>query len=121
MPYPPAFDHMLAAWNERDPKQIRQHLEQGLAPDVRFIDPSIETHGIDEFEANVREFRQRLPEAVCSRVSGVDSHHRLHRYHWQIHAGDKLLVDGFDVVEVNEDDKVLRVEGFFGPVPDLGD
>ena len=117
--YPQSFDHMLAAWNELDTGKIRAHLDLALAPDVRFIDPSIETHGIDEFEKNVRDFRARLPDARCSRASGIDSHHRLHRYTWEIHRGDELLVAGFDVVEVDGDGRVIRVEGFFGTLPPL--
>lgn len=118
---PPTFDHMLAAWNERDVGKIRAHLELAMAPDVVFIDPSIETHGIAEFEANVREFRGKFPDAVCSRASGIDSHHRLHRYAWAIHRGDDLMLPGFDVVEVDEQGRVLRVEGFFGPLPEISE
>lgn len=115
--HPETFDHMLAAWNEHDPERIRAHLERALSPEVRFVDPSIVTCGIDEFEANVREFRTRLPDAVCSRASGVDSHHDLYRYAWEIHRTGELFLPGFDVVQVDERDKVLRVEGFFGPLP----
>ena len=71
--YPVSFDHMLSAWNESDTKLVRQHLEQALAPGVRFADPSIDVTGIDGFEANVHEVHARLPGAVYSRTSGVDS------------------------------------------------
>ena len=113
-----SLEHMLAAWNERDPGQIRAHLEKALAPNVEFIDPSIETHGIDEFEANVRQVQARIPGAVYSLTSGVDSHHRLHRYSWEISRNGEVIIPGFDVTEVDEDGKVLRVLGFFGPLPD---
>jgi hypothetical protein len=83
--YPEAFHHMLAAWNEHDLSLLRGHLERALAPDVLFIDSSIVTRGIEEFEANMREFRGRLPD--------------------------------FDVVQADENGRVLRVEGFFGPLP----
>ena len=115
--YPPAFDHMLAAWNECDLSRVRDHLERAFAPEIHFVDPSIETRGLDEFEANVREFRARLPEARCSRASGVDAHHGFYRYHWEIHRGEELLLPGFDVVEVNDAEEIVRVLGFFGPIP----
>ena len=38
--YPESFDHMLAAWNERDPEKVRGHLDKALAANVEFIDPS---------------------------------------------------------------------------------
>ena len=73
MTHPESFEHMLAAWNERDPAKVRSHLEKALAPDVQFIDPSVETYGIDEFEANVHAVHARIPGAEYSRTSGVDS------------------------------------------------
>lgn len=114
---PASFDHMLAAWNERDPEKIRGHLERALSPEIHFVDPSIVTDGIDEFEQNVRDFRKRLPDAVCSRASGVDSHHGLYRYDWAIRRGDELMLAGFDVAEIDGAERVEKVMGFFGPLP----
>lgn len=116
--YPESLDHMLAAWNERDPDKVRSHLELALAPAVEFIDPSITTRGIDEFEANVHEVHRQLPGALYERASGVDSHNGLYRYAWQISQDGEIIMPGFDVTEVNDDGKVLRVLGFFGPLPD---
>ncbi|MFT7598811.1 MAG: hypothetical protein ACI8TP_001735 [Acidimicrobiales bacterium] len=116
--YPEALDHMLGAWNERSPDRVRSHLEKALAPNVEFIDPSIETLGIDEFETNVHEVHRQLPGAIYERTSSVDSHHQLHRYSWQISRGDEILMSGFDVTEVDGDGQVLRVLGFFGPLPE---
>jgi len=116
--YPATFDHMLAAWNEREPAKVRGHLAQALAPGVRFVDPVNEIAGIDAFEAMVHEFRAQNPDAVCSRASGIDQHHRLYRYAWEIHRGDTLLLPGFDVAETDESGRVSAVYGFFGPLPD---
>ncbi len=117
MTYPNSLDHMLAAWNESDPSMVRSHLERALASGVEFIDPSVVTHGLDEFEANVHNVHAGLPGAEYSRTSGVDSHHDLHRYSWHISRDGEILVTGFDVTEVDGDGKVTRVLGFFGPLP----
>lgn len=117
MTYPESLDHMLAAWNEDDPAQVRGHLDRALARSVVFIDPSVETHGIDEFEANVHKVQAEVPGAVYARTSGVDSHHHLHRYSWQVSRNGEVLLPGFDVTEVDEDGKVTRVLGFFGLLP----
>ena len=114
---PDALDGMLRAWNERNPEKIRAHLDAALADDVIFIDPTHSIVGLDAFETMVREFRTQFPDAVCSRASGVDSHHDLHRYNWEIHRDGTLLVPGFDVTQLNERGQVCRVEGFFGPLP----
>jgi hypothetical protein len=108
---------MLAAWNDADPSKIRYHLEMALAPEIEFVDPSVETHGIDEFEVNVRNVQAALPGVEYSRTSGVDSHHGLHRYSWQISRDGEVLLPGFDVTSVDGQGKVTRVLGFFGPLP----
>lgn len=117
--YRKSLDSMLAAWNEPDAAKVRGHLEQALDRSVRFVDPSIDVSGIDGFEANVHEVKSKIPGAVYSRTSGVDSQHNFHRYHWAISQNGLLLISGFDVTETNADGKVVCVIGFFGEVPDL--
>lgn len=117
--YPSSFDHMLAAWNERDLSRIRGFLEAALTPDVTFVDPTIETHGLAEFEENVRAFRAKYPKAALRRASDIDSHHNLSRYSWEILIDEKVVLLGFDVVETADDGRVRRVLGFFGPLPRL--
>lgn len=114
--YPDAFDHMLNAWNESDPSKVRLHLDTALSPNVHFIDPTIDITGIDAFEKMVHDVQARLPGAVYSRISDVDTHHTLYRYHWAIHVKEQLTVQGFDVVE-ERNGKVARVIGFFGDLP----
>jgi hypothetical protein len=114
--YPETLDSMLAAWNERVASNVRGHLERALAPGVRFIDPTNDITGIDAFEAMVHEFRRNIPDAACSRASAIDTHHHLYRYHWEIHRGGELMLQGFDVVETEPSGKVAQVLGFFGPV-----
>ncbi|ARN74896.1 hypothetical protein [Oceanicoccus sagamiensis] len=116
--YPEALDHMLAAWNEPDSTKVRSHLEKALGTAIRFVDPSIDVSGIDGFEKNVHDVQSRLPGAVYSRTSGVDSQHNFHRYHWAIHQEGQLIISGFDVTETNELEKVTCVIGFFGEIPD---
>lgn len=116
--YPDSLDHMLAAWNERDSARVRAHLDRALSPDVVFIDPSIVTRGIDEFEANVHEVQSRLPNADYRRISATDHHHDIVRYAWEIRRDGERLIEGFDVTELDDQGRVLRVLGFFGPLPD---
>jgi hypothetical protein len=118
--YPESFDHMLAAWNERDPDLIRRHLEQALAIDVEFADPANFVAGINAFEQMVRAFRAERPDAICERKSGVDGHHQRYRYQWNVRTEDEILVTGFDVTSVNSDGLVVRVDGFFGPFANAG-
>jgi hypothetical protein len=116
-----SVDRMLAVWNERELSRIGSHLEAALTPDILFIDPTIETHGRNEFEANVRYFKTKYPQAHIRRASGIDSHHNLHRYGWEISAGGRVFLVGFDVTQTAEDGKVCKVLGFFGQLPGLSE
>ncbi len=115
---PEVLDQMLDMWNETDLTKIDAFVEAIFSEDVVFIDPSNSIVGRKAFVEMVKEFRTTFPDAFNSRSSGVDAHHGLHRYHWEIHRGDEMLISGFDVTEVNAAGQVSRVEGFFGPMPE---
>lgn len=117
---PASLDTMLAAWNEHDLSAIRGHLDASLDESVVFADPDNFVEGIDAFEAMVRKFRTDRPTAVCARTSGFNVHHNRYRYNWLVSMDGKPLLPGMDVTELNAAGKVVRVDGFFGPVPEAG-
>lgn len=114
---PESLNALLAVWNEKDPERIRGHLEKALAPDIVFADPNYCIEGIDAFEDMVREFLATNPDATCEHTSGFNMHHNRYRYEWLVSIGGKPAVPGMDVALLNEDGKVARIDGFFGPVP----
>jgi hypothetical protein len=115
---PESFEHLLAAWNERDLKKIRKHLSKAVTKDVEFVDPNYKIEGVGAFAEMIKEFRARYPQAECIRTSGVDLHHDRARYSWSVIMDDKTRVDGFDAVALRKKSgKVRRVDGFFGPLP----
>ncbi|PHS41990.1 MAG: hypothetical protein COA91_01055 [Robiginitomaculum sp.] len=116
---PPSMVAMLAAWNEKDPERIRGHLDIALAPDVVFADPDNFVEGIDAFEAMVRTFLAEKPTAKCEHTSGFNVHHNRYRYNWLVSLGDTPIMPGMDVVELDDQGKVKRVDGFFGPIPEV--
>jgi hypothetical protein len=115
---PERFTHLLAAWNERDTKKIREHLGKAVTKVVEIVDPNYEIEGIGAFAKMIKEFRIKYPAAVCVRASGIDMHHDRARYAWSVIIGEKTRVDGFDAVALSRKSrKVKRVDGFFGPLP----
>jgi hypothetical protein len=114
---PKVLEKMQMMWNERDLEQIRDQIDEIFSASVVFIDPANSIVGHDAFEKMVRAFRTRWPDADLSHASGFDGHHDLYRYHWKIHQESKLLMEGFDVTELDPDGRVSRVLGFFGPIP----
>lgn len=116
---PASLKAMLAAWNETDPAKVRGHLEAALSPGVWFVDPANDVTGLDAFEEMVHALRTKHPGVVSARTSGLDVHHNRYRYTWRVTLPDGQFLDGMDVTTLDEDGKVLRVDGFFGPIPKL--
>jgi len=118
---PESFLHYLAAWNEMDAKGVRPLLEKSCAKDVLFVDPANTTRGIDELEAMIVKARRDRPTASYLRASGVDGHNRRYRYLWEVHIDGKLVLPGMDVTTIDENGKVVQIDGFFGEFPKLED
>ena len=109
-----AMQHYLRMWNETDPSAIRGHLDLAVSEDCLWVDPQNAHVGRDALEENVRKLRARFPTAELALGSNVDSHNRRFRYEWVIKVDGKLLIRGFDVATLAENDLIERVDGFFG-------
>jgi hypothetical protein len=105
---------MLDIWNTPDPEQRRAMAADALEHNVHFVDPRHNIIGREAFLAMVSETRAAIPEAVYRRASAIDMQNNFCRYHWAIDMGGQRLLDGFDVTEVNDAGKVVKVIGFFG-------
>ncbi len=114
---PPCLVSYFAAWNATDPVAMRQHLADAFGQDTRYLDPHRSATGVDAFVACLTEFRASAPDATVSWASGVDSHHHLHRYAWRLRYGTQD-VTGYDVIEVDADQRIAAVLSFFGPLPE---
>ena len=110
----------MQMWNERDPDAIRGHLDAAVSEDCLWVDPQHQHTGRDALEANVRGFRATFPNADLGVGSNVDAHNDRYRYEWVIVNDGELLIRGFDVVTVDADGLIERVDGFFGTLERVG-
>lgn len=111
-----SLDKMLAAWNSNDAEEIEKLANEALEHNVHFADPTHNIIGRGAFVAMVHRTHKRVPGAVYSRASQIDRQNNFCRYHWAIHLNQELLLEGFDVTEINDAGKVVKVLGFFGPL-----
>ena len=109
-----SLEKMMAVWNTTDPEEKAALVEASMEHNVHFADPTHNIIGREAFIAMVHKTHKRFPGAVYSRASRVDVQNNFCRYHWEIHLDGKLLVEGFDVSEINDHGKVVKVLGFFG-------
>lgn len=108
------LDRMLAVWNTQDGLEKRALTESALERNVHFVDPNHNIIGREAFLQMVDSVQAQVPGAVYSRASQVDMQNNHCRYHWAIHLNNKLLMPGFDVTEVNDAGRIVKVIGFFG-------
>ena len=114
--YPASLDSYFAAWNARDRHSIRKHLADAFGENTRYLDPKRSTTGIEEFADCLADFREQAPHADIALASGVDAHHNILRYAWELRAGPRTLT-GYDVLELDRTQRIVSVLSFFGPLP----
>ncbi len=111
-------DAHLAAFSAPDDATRRRLVEQAWAPDGHFADPLFAATGHDEIVALAASVPELYPGYVFTRTSAVDLHHDHARYAFAFTAPDgTVVVDGVEVAQVGGTGRLVRVIGFFGPVP----
>ncbi len=118
-PMPGPLVAYWTAWNERDLDMVRGHLEVAVAPSVVWNDPRDSFVGIDQLEQAFIRLRTSKPEYTFAIVSEIDCHHDRLRYRWDMFRGERTLMEGLDVVTLDDQSGLItRVDGFFGhPTP----
>ena len=105
--------NMMAIWNTSDAAEKRRLAEESMEHNVHFVDPNHNIIGRDAFLKMVDQVQAEIPGADYSRASEVDIQNNHCRYHWAIHMNGQLIMPGFDVTEVNDAGKIVKVIGFF--------
>ena len=121
---PDALVAYWTAWNEHDLEQIRSHLAVAVTDDVEWNDPRDSFVGIDELEQAIRRLRTSKPEYAFVIASEIDCHHDRLRYRWDMVRNGRTLMEGLDIVTLDQSSgRIARVDGFFGhptPIDDGG-
>ena len=115
-PYEESLIKMMSTWNTVDPEEKRTLVDEALEHNVHFADPNHNIIGRDAFLSMVDLVQQQIPGAVYARNSAIDMQNNFCRYHWKIDLNGTRLMNGFDVTEVNDRGKIVKVLGFFGPL-----
>lgn len=108
------LDKMLAVWNTTDPDDKAALVETALEHNVHFVDPNHNIIGRQAFLDMVAQVQAQIPGAIYSRASELDVQNHFYRYHWDIHLNGELIMPGFDVTELNDAGKIVKIIGFFG-------
>ena len=111
-------DAYIDMWNETDTTARKARIEQLFAPDGRYTDPLADVTGHDQIDAMINAVQQQFPGMHFTLVGPVDAHHQQARFGWALGpSGAESLIDGFDVLERDDDGRVTLVLGFLDKVP----
>ncbi len=111
-------DTYLAMWNETDPERRAALIAEAWAPDARYADPMLEAEGYERLSELVAGVHAQLPGHRFRRTSGIDEHHGLVRFAWELATPDgAVAVAGLDVGVLAEDGRLRQIMGFFGELP----
>lgn len=114
-----------SAWREPDEAKRRAILEQAWAEDGVYTDPTAYIEGREALVQHIGRFLNGRSAGSGPSIqldSGVDVHHdRFLRFAWKMVAADgkTVLAPGMDFGELDEDGRLRRIVGFFGPFPPI--
>jgi len=108
-------DAYFAIWNEEDAAMRAQHIEEAWTESGRYVDPARDATGHAALNEMVSAARPHFPGHTVKRTSGIDSHHDLLRFSWDVVGPDgSFPVSGIDVGVLAPDGRLERITGFFG-------
>lgn len=111
------IDTHLQAYAEPDDVRRAAMVGDVWATDGALVDPPFAGAGHDEIAGMGAMLLQQFPGHTFRRTSAVDAHHQFARYGWDLIAPDgSVVLQGTDVVEIDDAGKLKAIVGFFGPL-----
>ena len=112
-------DSYFAFWNEPDPARRTELAAEVFASEARYVGPLFAGEGLAGIEALASQLREHLGDQQFMRSSGIESHHDVVRYRWEISpaAGDPPFAAGVDVGTLDADGRLSSVAVFLDLVP----
>ena len=112
------IDAYFAMLNETDPGRRAELAGQAWADDAVYVDPLSLVTGPAAIADMIGAVHQQYPGQRFSRTSGIDAHHTVVRFEWQLADDDgNVTVPGLDVGVIADDGRLSRIAAFFGPLP----
>jgi hypothetical protein len=107
------------AW-AADEAERRRLLEVAWHEDGVYSDPVGRAAGREALVSHIAGFQEQFPGHRIVMTSGVDEHDDgRFRFGWALNDADgNIVMDGVDFGEVADDGRIVRLTGFFDPLPE---
>jgi hypothetical protein len=120
-PTPPleeVVEMFLAAYNEPDADRRRELVAGVFALDGSLVEPPLDATGPAAISDLMGTVQGHFPDHRFARTTGIDAHHNLLRYGWElVDPQGATALTGIDVAELDEFGTVRRMVGFLGELP----
>jgi hypothetical protein len=114
------IDTHLAAHAHPDSTHRAGVVQRIWAEDAQLIDPPLAATGHAQIVQQADQLLAQFPGHSFKRSSGIDNHHGMARYAWQlIGPTGAVALEGIDIAQVNSEGRLAQVAGFFGPLAAL--
>lgn len=111
------IDTHLQAYTEPDDTKRASLVADVWAEGGVLVDPPLAGAGRDEITGMGAMLLQQFPGHTFRRTSAIDAHHQFARYGWDLVSPDgNVVLNGTDVVEIDDAGKLKGIVGFFGPL-----
>jgi hypothetical protein len=111
-------DRYLACWNETDAMTRRALIAELWTEGATYTDQLADVQGRDAVDATIAAVQRQFPAFVFTALGPVDAHHDQVRFGWGLGpAGAEPVVEGFDVLVLDDTGRIETVLGFLDKVP----
>jgi hypothetical protein len=112
------IDTYMDAYSEPDAARRAELVARTFTTDGELIDPPIEGKGHAGITEMMGAVLGHYPDHRFRRTTGVDAHHSVARYGWElVDTTGTVALTGTDVAEFDDGGSISRVLGFLGDLP----
>ncbi|MFG3164836.1 nuclear transport factor 2 family protein [Streptomyces sp. NPDC048232] len=113
-----AVARYFEAWNAT-PEARAEAVAAAWTNDGGYTDPLADVRGHEQIAAVIAAAHEQFPGFVFRLSGAVDGHHDTARFSWELvsEADGSAPVAGFDVVRLDDEDRISAVFGFLDRVP----
>jgi hypothetical protein len=112
-------ERYLDTWNENDADARRAAVARLWADGATYTDPLASIAGHDAITELIGVFQEQVPGHVFRLLEGVDSHHNIARFRWELvpAGGGESVAIGSDVAVTDGNGRIDSMLCFLDKVP----
>jgi hypothetical protein len=117
--YETAVARYFEAWNAGGREALAKAVAAAWTADGSYTDPLADVHGHEQIAAVIAAAHEQFPGFAFRLLGAVDGHHDTARFGWELvaEADGSAPVAGFDVITLDDEDRIRSVYGFLDRVP----